>query len=79
MIKYLETFFAEKNLPEVFWDLKDNDGVSHHISSTVVLEAIEQAPQSEQNGIVDVIRRIDFENGDVNLYLKHLAGALINA
>jgi len=78
MTPYLKTFFEEKNLPEVSWELKDNNGVTHHIGSAVVLEAIEKAPQSEQSDIADVIRRIDFVNGDVNDYLKHLAGALIN-
>ncbi len=78
MTPYLKTFFAEKDLPEVDWELKDDEGVTHHISSAVVLEAIEKAPQNEQNYIADMIRKIDFNNGDVNDYLKHLAGALIN-
>ena len=78
MIKYLETFFAEKNLPEVDWDLTDDNGVSHWIGSAVVLEHIAIASAEEQNKIADMIRLIDFRNGDVNLYLKHLAGALIN-
>jgi len=78
MIKYLETFFAEKDLPEVNWDLVDNNGVGHSIGSVVVLEHIAIAPRHEQEAIANVIRRIDFDNGDVNDYLKHLAGALIN-
>ena len=32
----------------------------------------------DQKRIGDVIRKIDFHDGDVNDYLKHLAGALIN-
>ncbi len=78
MIKYLETFFAEKGLPEADWELTDDNGVSHWIGSAVVLENIAIAPVAEQNAIANVIRQIDFEDGDVNLYLKHLAGALIN-
>jgi len=78
MIKYLETFFAEKDLPIAIWELTDNDGAAHWIDSAVVLEHIAIAPVAEQEAIANVIRRIDFDNGDVNDYLKHLAGALIN-
>ena len=78
MTPYLKTFFKEKDLPEVTWELEDNDGVTHIISNSVVLEAMEQAPDSELHSIENIIRRIDFANGDVNDFLKHLAGALIN-
>ncbi len=78
MIQYLETFFKEKELPHVSWELVDDAGVTHSIDSDVVLEHIEQTSVREQNGIADVIRRIDFKNGDVNDFLKHLAGAIIN-
>lgn len=78
MTPYLKTFFKEKQLPSVTWDLVDNEGVAHIISSDVVLEAMEQAPVSELHAIENVIRKIDFNDGDVNDFLKHLAGALIN-
>lgn len=78
MIQYLETFFKEKKLPHVSWELVDDAGVTHFIDSDVVLEHIEKTSDREQNGIADVIRRIDFKNGDVNDFLKHLAGAIIN-
>lgn len=78
MIPYLRTFFDEKDLPFVGWQLTDKNGVTHFINNVVVLEHIDQAPDREQEAIGDVIRKIDFRNGDVNDYLKHLAGALIN-
>ena len=78
MIQYLKTFFEEKKLPDVTWELVDNQGMTHIISNEVVIEAIDNAPKHEQEGIANMIRRIDFANGDVNDYLKHLAGALIN-
>ena len=78
MIRYLEIFFHEKQLPLVSWDLEDNAGNTHYIDSEVVLEHIEISPVAEQEAIADVIRKIDFHNGDVNDFLKHLAGALIN-
>lgn len=78
LIKYLETFFKEKQLPDVSWELTADDGTTHFIGSDVVREHIASASADEQNKIADVIRRIDFANGDVNDFLKHLAGALIN-
>ncbi len=78
LIKYLKTFFEEKQLPDVSWELTADDGTAHFIGSDVVLEHIALASADEQNKIAKVIRVIDFDNGDVNLYLKHLAGALIN-
>lgn len=78
-MKYLKTFFDEKNLPLQNWELEDNTGMTHWISNEVVIEHIHAAPRSEQTQIANMIRRIDFANGDVNHFLKHLAGALINA
>lgn len=78
LIKYLKTFFEEKQLPPVSWELTADDGTVHFIDSEVVLEHMATASVAEQNKIADVIRQIDFRNGDVNDYLKHLAGALIN-
>jgi len=78
MIRYLTVFFEEKNLPTVHWELEAQDGQTHFISNEVVIEAIKQAPKHEQEAIADIIRTIDFQNGNVNDYLKHLAGALIN-
>ena len=77
---WFDTFLREKQLPEVVnWDLTDNQGMNHFIGSAVVIEAIHNCPAKEQAGIKDMIVRIDFVDGDVNDYFKHLAGALINA
>lgn len=77
-MKYLKTFFDEKNLPLQDWELVDQDGVTHWISNEVVIEHIHAAPRHEQTAIANTIRKIDFMNGDVNHFLRHLAGALIN-
>ncbi len=79
MTNYLTTFFKEKDLAFATWELIDDDGMTHIITNEVVIEVIGNASQHEQKGIESVIRKIDFHNGDVNDYLKHLAGALINA
>jgi predicted double-glycine peptidase len=76
--RYLQMFFKEKNLPIVWWNLRSKAGETHTISNQTVLEFLAQAPNREKKGVGDMIRKIDFHNGDVNDYLKHLAGAIIN-
>lgn len=76
--KYLEVFFEEKQLTPQSWEIEGNDGMTHFIDSDVVIEAIMGAPPEEQEQIANTIRKIDFVNGDVNDFLKHLATALVN-
>lgn len=76
--QYLVTFFDEKALPSIEWELTDNRGMTHWISNDVVIEAIHGAPAHEKKGLVNMLRRLDFVNADINDYLKHLASALIN-
>lgn len=76
--EYLRNFFAEKEIPEVNWTLTANDGTKHHISNAVVVEHMARVSVEEANKIRNVLVNIDFANGDVNHFLKHLAGAIIN-
>ena len=76
--KYLRDFFAEKVIPEVIWELVAEDGTPHIMPNTVVVEHIVQCGIDEARGIGDILRRIDFANGDCNHFFKHLAGAIIN-
>lgn len=73
---WFETFLEEKNLPEESWFIVAANGVEHFISTDVVIEHIKFASASEQKTIKDVIVRIDFVNGNVNHFFKHLAQAL---
>ena len=74
----LKTFFAEKNLPEVAWELFDTEGVTHWIGSDVVIEAIHGTQGAERKAIEGMIRKLDFHNADINDYLRHLAQGLVN-
>lgn len=77
-MQYLKRFFEEKALPVVHWELEVGD-VVHIITNTTVIKAILAAPRSEQEQIANMLRRIDFLNGDVNDYLRHLAVPLCEA
>lgn len=78
MTSYLIRFFNEKGIPLVQWELTSEDGTAHIINSEVVIEHIRATSTAEQNQIGDVLRKIDFMNGDVNHFLKHLAQGLVN-
>ena len=73
---YLRTFFAEKDLPEMLFEVTAPGGTVNTISNVCVIEHIATAPRHEQEKIGNVIRKIDFANGNVNHFLEHLAGAL---
>ena len=74
--KYIETLMEEKS-----FDLEERfevEGMSGPNSMTyqIIVDAILGAGEMEQDGIADMLRRIDFKNGDVRGYLRHLAQAI---
>ena len=73
---YLKTFFEEKDLPYEQWEI-ETDNTWHLIDNEVVIEHILITQGDERHQIEDVIRKIDFQNGNVNHFLRHLAGALV--
>lgn len=75
---FLRDFFEEKEIPEVTWDLEDKNGTWHVMPNAVVVEAMTQCSIQEAKGIEKVLRQVDWADGDVNDFLKHLAGALVN-
>lgn len=75
--QYLELFFEEKEINPTSWEIKGADGTTHFIDSDVVIEAILNCSNNEQAKIADMLRKIDFKNGDVVHYLEHLARGLV--
>lgn len=72
-------FFEEKDIPDRVFDVEDSTGMSHSIPNSVVVEHIAQASRREQKQIEGILRKIDFANGDVNHFLKHMAGAVADS
>jgi hypothetical protein len=75
--KWLETFIAEKGIDtdeEII--LTGKTGNINFMTIGTVVEAIKSAPVTEQAGIKTMIVKIDFRNGDVCHYFRHLAQAL---
>lgn len=74
---YLTTFFEEKDLPEATWEITSKDGTWNYINNGVVIDHILTTHGQERCEIEEVIRKIDFQNGDVNHFLRFLAGVLV--
>lgn len=75
--QWLTTFLDEKELPVESWEIVDSTGNTHFIDSEVVIEHIKIAPENEQSQIKDILVQIDFRNGSINHFFKHLATGLI--
>lgn len=73
--KYLRDFFAETDIPEATFEVEGPSG-TNIMPNTVVVEHMVQVSVEEAKKIANVLRQIDFANGDVNHFLNHLAGAL---
>jgi hypothetical protein len=73
---WLNILIKEKQI-----DLEDSFEVEtenqvHFMSYGVVVEHILMASKNEQEKIKDMIVRIDFKNGDIKHYLRHLGKCL---
>lgn len=76
--KWLDTFIEEKGI-----DLNDvveitTNNNTHFFEIGNIVEHIKATTKEEQTAIKDMIVKIDFYNGDVIDYFKHLAKALAN-
>ena len=76
MDRWLDSFLSEKGIdPELFFTVKGPSG-DNFMSLSHVIDAIKNAPKHEQKAIREMLVKIDFANGDIVGYLKHLAGAI---
>lgn len=73
--KWLETFIREKGI-----DLEETFTVEktqrNFMSYGVIVEAIKNTCKEEQKAIKNMLVKIDFFNGDVKDYFRHLAVAI---
>lgn len=74
--EWLSRFIDEKGIDtETIIEAEGPSG-TNYIPVACLVEAINAAPVNEKKGIRNMIVRIDFRNGDVMHYFKHLAGAI---
>ncbi len=76
-ITWLDTFVSEKGLDtDHVFEVEGKDWGTNYIPLDALIEAIKGASDNEKNAIKDTIVKIDFYNGDVMDYFKHLAKAI---
>jgi len=74
---WLDTFNSEKGLDlETVFTVEGKETGANFIPAAVVVEHMKIAGKQEQAQIKNVIVAIDFKNGDVMHFYKHLAQAL---
>lgn len=74
--EWLDTFIEEKGIDtEQILEAQGNSG-TNYIPVGVLIEHIKLAPANEKERIKDTIVKIDYANGDVLHFFKHLAGAI---
>lgn len=76
--KWLDAFLEEKglDLSEAFKQTNE-DGISKVFSYHDIVYEIKNASEEEQNEIQSMLIKIDFSNGNIKDFLKHLSKALI--
>lgn len=77
---WLDVFLEEKGIDlEQTFELTSSKGVYNLMSYRVVVEHMKIANSTEQAAIKDMIVKIDFKNGDVRHFLRHLGQALVES
>ena len=69
---FFTTFFDEKDLVEKTYEVEIN-GTWHLIPTSIVIQQIKTASGADKKKIEMVLRKLDFLNGDIHHFLKHLA------
>lgn len=73
---WIDTLIEEKNIDlEEIFEFENQNGFNQ-MPYGVVIEAMKKAPEHEKRSIKDTIVKIDFANGDVKHFLRHLGNAL---
>jgi hypothetical protein len=73
---WLDTFVDEKGIDrEQTLEVAGPSG-TNYIPVQCLIDTMKRAPVTEQTGIKNMIVRIDFVNGDVLDYFRHLAQAI---
>ncbi len=74
--KWLDTLIAEKGIDASAVFTVEGPTGANFMAYSVVLDAMKTAPFAEQKRLKAMLVRIDFVNGDVRRYLRHLAAAI---
>jgi len=77
MKNYLNNLISEKSNISMNTEIEvEGNSGTNFMTVGIVVEHILIAPKSEQDAIKNMLVKIDFKNGDVLHFFKHLAGAI---
>ncbi len=75
-VKWLDTLIEEKNIDVEQSITVDGPSGENYMTLDMVIDAIKSTNSQEQRAIKNMIVKIDFVNGDIVDYFKHLAKGL---
>lgn len=74
--RWIDTFIEEKGIDTEYLLTVEGLLGKNYIPVGCVIEAMKEAPKNEQQAIKNMIIKIDFVNGDVIDFFRHLAEAI---
>ena len=74
--KWLDTFISEKGIDTEQYIEVEGPGGANHMPVSAVLDAMKSTTDAEKSKIKNTFVLIDFKNGDVLHFIKHLAQAI---
>lgn len=76
-MRYIETLIEEKDIDtRMIFEVAGPDGTVNLMSYENIMVALRITTPREREAVANMLRRIDFANGDITDYLRHLAQAL---
>jgi hypothetical protein len=77
MNDFITTYFKEADVDTTrTYTVESENGTVNYIQASNVIQMIKQTRGQERKEIENIIRKIDFKNGDIHHFLKHLASAM---
>lgn len=77
-INYYQALFEEKGLEDQTFEVKDNSGDIHYFESEFVVELLNSFDSDIQEQIKEKLIKIDFMNGDITHFIKHVLTGYVN-
>jgi len=76
--KWIDRFLEEKNIDRYELFTIEKNGNKHIFEIGHIVDSIKVTSSEEQEEIKKSLIKIDFVNGDIRDYIKHLANALVD-
>ena len=75
--RYLHNYFQEKVIPFQIFEVKDATGITHMVSTDVIIECIKTTGILEKYAIANALKKHDYHNIGLEKYFQFLAGILV--